>query len=329
MANKTSSLQSNEKYIAGMLLSLIILSLIYWPNISSLLTLEKPIFAKLCEDRGNFNIRVIDEERKYVNVPDYDADVYIEPRSDKINLNSNLEFSYKIIDKGIQKLNTSYFYILVFDPDDKLRAVFPCFCGQTQTDFSAGYWYTCYNQDQINYCSISSGKTKFEPWSKNTGWTQNGQQWSCSANYFCIDTSCIQRKSFINGEDNGRSLVYTFPADKIGTWKVYSFLFEEEYTSRTYHQNLDAHYFDNAVAYSTAKIEVINESEKGLDLSWFIGNAVTIVGTFLTVLVISNYLYEKLKEFVVKYKREIAVFMVLAVILTAVSFFFCKISCPV
>ena len=106
-------LKKHEKYIAGVILAFILLSIIYWQSLSSFFT-PKPFHISLCDYNGNLDTRFIKAEKQHLFVPDYEAEIYIEPSSYKINVNSNVEFSYKIVDKGIQKLNKSYFYIFIW-----------------------------------------------------------------------------------------------------------------------------------------------------------------------------------------------------------------------
>lgn len=323
MNQKTQEyLKKHEKYVAGIILALVLLSVIYWQRLSSLFA-STPIFISLCNYDGYLDIRFIDAEKQHLYVPDYDAEIYIESLSDKTNIDSNIEFSYKIMDKGIQKLNKPYFYIFIFDPDDKLRAVFPCFCGQDKSDFSIG-------DDGYRMGYIFDKASKFKPWNKNIEWGQKNQRWHCTdkENYFCVNYQCISRKNFIDSSYDGKPLIYTYKVDKVGTWKIYSFLFEEEYKERKFNPSLSRDYFNNAIAYGSAKFEVVKESKKGIDFSWYLSQSIIILLTFAGSVVFCIKIYEIFKKGFLKYKNKIILGLVLFIALVILTLFFCKISCP-
>jgi len=306
-----------EKYVAGFLLGILILLILNYGFVINFLMPPSYIYANLCDYDGSLDLKFIDAERGHVNVPDYAADIYVEPLSEKVMSNSDVEFTYKIVDKGIQKLNTSYFYIFLFDPDDKLRAIFPCFCGEENSDFSRPSDYSCHE----DYCYFSSDGSKFKKWDEDAG------SLDCNENYFCID-SCLPRSAFMEGVYDNKNIVYRYEADKAGTWEIHTFLFEEKYEKRDFSGFLEPDFFYNAVAYEFAQFEVIKESEKGVDPMWYLQKIIEIILVLGTTVGICHLVYDSSKKFITTHKNQILVSLVLFIVLILVSLFFCKISCP-
>lgn len=325
----------NEKYIVGIILACIAIFLMYSPEIFEAKEPEQ-ITVPLCDyavkNYGRLDYKFIDVEKQYVNVPDYAADVYLEPKAGTFNLNSNAEFTLKVIDKGIQKLNSSYFYIFLFDPDDKLRAIFPCFCGQEELKFGIE-GYSCRTSSGNDYCSIEDDGSKFEEWEKKLEWKRaDGKDYHCTdkKNSFCIADLCRSRSSFLAGGPDKGEYVYSSKVDKLGTWKIHTFLFEEEYLTREFKGSYLSEFYNNVVAHSEAKFEVVNELPKEkYGFWWLLSQAIKIAFAFAAALGLSIPFYERTKSLVLKYKSQIIIFAVAFILMILLALIFCKISCPI
>jgi len=318
-----------EKYVVGVILSLLILSIVHWDVVSSFFK-PRPILSPLCEYGGGsfgYDSKFIDAEKAYLNVPDYSAEIFIKPVSEKVNVGSTLQFSYTLLDNGIQKLNKSYFYIFIFDSDDKLRAIFPCFCGQDKSDFSIQN-YNCNYNSNPPYCYIREGSTKFREWAKGMAWEYNGQSYSCPSgkDEYCISNTCVPRSSFVDGEYNGAPIIYSYPVDKPGSWKIYSFLFDEEVKRREYNPGLPL-YSNNPISMGFAKFEVVKEQAIEPDFFWYFREVVIILIAFLPTLGLSIRFYERAKEIVLNHRNKILMAFVLLLVLVLITSFFCKVSC--
>jgi len=95
-------LSKPEELIVILILTAIICSALNWNIIGPMITPQPKHYPiELCNYSGQINIdqTFISAEKRNVLVPDYNALIYIEPISEEVNLDSPIEFSYKVIDK--------------------------------------------------------------------------------------------------------------------------------------------------------------------------------------------------------------------------------------
>jgi len=319
--------EKNEKYIAGVFLALVVLAIIYIPPYIA----SKPpasLYAPLCKFTGSLDSNLIRAEKQRVNVPDYDADIFVEPRKEKYNVETNVEFTVKIKDKGIRKLNSSYFYIFLVDSDNFMRGIFPCFCGQTEFKIEP-YGYRCIGND----CGFSGGSAKLAQWTKGfeyNGLDGRGYHCTDTENSFCVAGDCRSRTSIVEGIIDDKELVYTFNVDKPGTWKVYAFLFEENYFPRSFAVSMDNMAYSNAIAVGESTFEVVREAPRqGPNIWWIMSKILTVFVTFASLITLCGFFYDKGKSFCIKYKNQLIFIAVVVILIMIASFFVCRIACPV
>lgn len=319
-----------EKYLMGIVISLIVLFFIYFPKIIESRP-EQYVPVQLCSYSGNLNSDFVDAMSRYVNVPDYYADVFITPINKEFNLNSDAGFTFRVVDKGISKLNATYFYIFLFDPENNLRAIFPCFCGQDTSNFEMRGYQCNYNSGR-NYCYFTSANQKFADW-QYQNWWKNGEEWHCpdKENSFCVKTSdskCVSRTSLVEGKLNGAEYHYFFPVDKIGTWQIVGYIFDKEYETRDNLQ-LSSEIKNNAVAFSQSKFEVVKEfKEKESNWALQISTVLTILITFSSIITYCIFLYEWTKRNIIKYKYQILLIITATVVIFIATLIVCKMGCP-
>ncbi|OIO40191.1 hypothetical protein AUJ10_03755 [Candidatus Pacearchaeota archaeon CG1_02_31_27] len=311
-----------EKYVAGIILAILFLLVIYSANIIEIFEKE-PQKLSLFDYSGNLDIKFIEAEKDHLMVPDYDATLYINPVNSRVNQDNIIEFSISVEDKGIIKLNDSYYYLFLFDSEDNLRAVFPTDCDKQESTFSVED-FRCHDE----WCYYFDGGSKFKKWDTDTGWYKDGKSWECTSKnpqIRCISQSCYNKQELLF--DN--SLVYTYKPDKIGTWKIYGVIFEEEYKKRDFKSALiDNGIYNNAIELSKAKIEVVNEKVKNRSPWWFFQQAIIIAVTFFGSLGLCIKFYEFSKKVVMNNKGKILLGIIILISLIIIAYIFCKIGCP-
>jgi len=226
-------------------------------------------------------------------------------------------------------LGKPYFYIFVLDPDNKIRAAFPCFCNQKGV-LGEVLPYSDNYQCSGETCWFKN--SKFNSW-VSADWNQNGQLVHCTdkENTFCVDNSCISRNIFINGiNEDKQTLVYSYKPDKVGTWTIHSFLFDEKYITRDYNPSsvLNEQLADNAIEYNFAKIEVVNKIEKPVDSLYWITPVATIIMSFLSALLTVFAWHKIFKPKFPKYKKYLLPAIIILIFLILLSWFFCNLGCP-
>ncbi len=328
---ETSFFKKYEKYFVGIALSLIVLFFIYLPKILESQP-EQYISIQLCQYSGTLNYEFVDVMSRYVTVPDYKADVFITPIAKEVNLNSDAAFTFRVVDEGIIKLNATYFYIFLFDPENELRAIFPCFCGEDTVKFEIS-GYRCSYSSGRNDCFISeSDRRKFSEWEQSR-WFENEKEYHCTdqENFFCVnipDSKCVSRTALFDGKINNKAFHYSFRVDKIGTWQIVGFVFDKEYKTRD-NLMLTSELQKNAVAFTQSKFEVVKEfKEKESNLALRISTILTILITFGSIITYCIFLYEWTKRNIIKYKYQILLIITAIAVLFLATFIICKLSCP-
>ncbi|MHA1591396.1 MAG: hypothetical protein ACTSUP_02865 [Candidatus Heimdallarchaeaceae archaeon] len=320
-----------KRYISGLLIGCIILFIIYSPEIFGN-RVPTPISVSLCEYAGSLRYEFIEVMEENVNVPDYYANIFIEPTPSTFILNSNGSFTLKVTDEGIQEITNGYFYIFLFDPDKDLRAIFPCYCGTSEYQFGIE-GYECRMLGGERDCYIKGAGSKFPQWHERYEWTgDDGKPYHCNNEngYYCIQGACRPKTTFLEGEFEGHKYHYTFTADKEGTWEIHAFLFDEEYEKRDFDKGIDNEIFDNAIVHRSAKLEVTpNYIENKVSIWWHIGQVVKIIVLVLApTMLLSIAFYNWAERFVIRYKYQIILFILALIIVMILCFSFCKVSCP-
>lgn len=226
----------NKKTII-ILLSLIPIFIILISTFSSELSgliLKKNQISKfeipLEENSDNYDALSHDVLQEYINqklyVSNYDAKITITPKKNYYILDDNLMFKIKILDTGIISFTKPFFYIILKDPEDKIRACFPS-------------------------CSYDSRKEYF------TFWKMTSRPASSSSGHYNLKEEIMPlkkndslfgfyRESLIKGEgvykfeSNSKlhtskdtvEYYFSFPLDEVGDWDIVVFVFDEEYYNR-------------------------------------------------------------------------------------------------
>ena len=215
-------ISKKERHIASATIAILIIVISNWSSISNLFTKEpEPFINSGCEYSGYSDItpQLIDLlKNNWIGVPDYKVNLYLQPQNDRVLLNTEAEFTLESVDNGIIRLNDSYFYILVFDPDGELRTSFPCFCDGHKNKL--GIRAYCWNNNR-NDCTFSSSDTnpKFNKWENTNTWLENGQSKVCvDKKRVCVFPNtdiCVLSQNLVQGKIDNRKVVYSFNADKI------------------------------------------------------------------------------------------------------------------
>jgi hypothetical protein len=147
---------AKEKHVTSALIAFLILIILGWDSISAFVFNEpEPFIITGCKASQIEQIVIEDIKNQYIEVPDYKATIYLQPKKDKLQLNTNAYITMEVVDEGIIKLNNSYFYILVYDPQGNLRISFPCFCNNEPTNLGVRA-HCSYSTISGNDCSFYS-----------------------------------------------------------------------------------------------------------------------------------------------------------------------------
>lgn len=255
-----------EEKKVGLIFAFIILLPTLVPLISGIVIKpekEVSIDIPLCQVSNTVTIDVAKKEKEmYLNVPDYDANIFINMPKQKYIVGDTAGINVRIQDNGILKLSKPYFYLLVFDPSDKLKGIFPCFINEKEKQFLSEYNY--------NF------QPKWDKWVSPVNY-RTSPPISCIDDYFYIFPNspyCLSRKNFINGSIYKNPIVYNFKITEPGTWKIYVFLFDEDYIYRAnthLSQNSYIESFKNSVAYGTYEFTANSEAgiieSSGIDIT--------------------------------------------------------------
>lgn len=246
-----------EEKKVGLIFAFIILLPTLVPLISGIVlkSEEVTVDIPLCQVGNTVPIDLAKKEKEmYLNVPDYDAKIFINMSKQKYIVGDTAGINVKIQDSGILKLSKPYFYLLVFDPSDKLKDIFPCFINEKEKQFPSDYKY--------NY------QPKWDKWISPVTYA-NFQSTSCPDESFYIFPNpprCLSRMNIINGSVGINQILYNFEVIEPGTWKIYVFLFDEDYRYReNTHLSQNNNYiesFKNSVAYGY--YEFTANSEAGI-----------------------------------------------------------------
>ncbi len=236
----------SEQQKIGLIFAFILLIPTFLPAFYGfLIKPEKESFEiPLCKVSNEVTIDAAKQEKeKYLNVPDYDAKIFINISKQNYIVDDFAEVNVKIQDKGIIKLSKPYFYLLVFDPSDKLKEMFPCFINEKEKQFSGN----------IGTSYVYS--PKWAQWVSPTI-VLVGNQYSCAdkESFYFSPNNCISISDLMNSTIITTPIRYTFKITEPGAWKIFVFLFDEEYKSRPNTRLLDEYgkgpvSFQNALAY--------------------------------------------------------------------------------
>ncbi|MCZ7400253.1 MAG: hypothetical protein O8C62_11385 [Candidatus Methanoperedens sp.] len=313
-----------EEKKVGLIFAVIILLPTLVPLISGIVIKpekEVSVDIPLCQVSNTATIEVAkNEQEMYLNVPDYNASIFINMSKQKYIVGDIASINVKIQDSGIIKLSKPYFYLLVFNPSDKLKGIFPCFINEKEKQFSS-------NQGS----SYNLFHNKWDKWVSPVIYA-NYQSISCPDESFYISQNppnCIYRNSFINGNIGTNPILYNFKIAEPGTWKIYVFLFDEDYKSRANEKLLqngnEIESFHNAVASGgyvfTANSEAGLTESSGIDITKYPNEIFSIIfAGFGYYLMGRKEIYPRLKELYYKHikklKFEIIGLLVFLIIIT-------------
>jgi hypothetical protein len=180
-----------------------------------------------------------------------------------------------------------------------------------------------------------SNNPRFSSWGSNADdWYQDGKSWQCKyAGNVCVSSTCVPRQSLTLGRIDGRSIEYTFLVDKLGEWKIYAFLYEEQYKMRDYSRQSGYSPFQNtdiekrAIAFTQSQINVVNEKPSNFDKDKFtFRQALAVTLAFLGYASLVLWLYVPIKRFYLKYKNQILIVTILSILVFFISRYSCKLS---
>lgn len=327
-----------EKYIAGVLIALLILIITNWPSISTSIYKEpEPFIIEGCKT-NYIEPEIIDTiKRDYIGVPDYNAKLYLQPLKEKVLLNDYVEFTLEAVDDGIIRLNNSYFYILLYDPDGQLRTTFPCFCDGTPTNLEIMAY--CYNSDGKRNCNIGSGDNpRFIAWPHVNNFVRDSIYLSCTnKEAVCVSNGCLLPQSLISGKINNRRILYRFKVDKLGEWKAFAFLYERQYKIREEYGTYSAPFNMNdilkrAIDFTETSFKVVNEKEETKQFRGFtFWQVFSIIIAFISYFSLANSwygLYEPIRKFFTIHKKKILWLILLLLVVAIISWFFSRLACP-
>ncbi len=184
----------------------------YFPQISQSIQKEDVIILDLYEgSRGDIDYADYAIER-YTNIPDYNADITLKFNKESYHIDDSVGFNIQIADIGINNLTESkpYFYILLYNPRNKLIGVFPDAPNLGTT--SETYWKE--RQSRLS-------------WEKS---------YNCPHDTLLIKNLCFPRDNFIKGytEKNNKKIYFQFnyKVRESGNWKIYVLLFGENFKVR-------------------------------------------------------------------------------------------------
>lgn len=318
-------MELSKEHKAGLIIALIILFLVNLTTIYGYLIKPEratPFEIPLCSVSNKVGIDVAQQEKeKFLNVPDYSAKVFINLTRSNYVVDDIAGINVKIKDEGITKLSKPYFYTLVFDPSDKLKMLFPCFINEEEKQFTGG-----------GDTTRNKFKSKWDKWVSPTKVLGN-QYLSCTDKeaFYFSPNDCIPRSSLITGYKDKNPISYTFKITEPGTWKIYVFLFDEEYVSRPNIRLYRGEYrkpyetFENAVAYGYSEFlvrsEVIPVAPSWMKLSNIVSQFVKILLAGIGYYFVSrDTVYPKLEDIYEKHidkcKCELIGLLVFLIIIT-------------
>ncbi|MDD3175346.1 MAG: hypothetical protein PHU51_02620 [Candidatus Nanoarchaeia archaeon] len=309
-----------ENIIVGIILFTIIILTIYVPSFvktNHILDLDVP----LCKYAGNSDYKFIELEKEYVGIPDYNVETYITPDKSVFNLGEIVKFSIRNEDLSLSEIKNPYYYIFIYDSEDKLRYMFPCFCQEEES--KVDLFYDCHYNSGLNLCNLDEESAKIKSWIKNHKFIENNREVHCSntKTNFCVANECRDMNDLFMGQTQfNREFIYSFPVDMLGIWKIEVLTFGEEYLLRDLgkNTNLNADAYYNALSHSSAKIDVgnqyntINNLKKIWDILVWIITIGAVVGVFIKF-------YFPLKKLVKKYQTNILIFVISGVIIILTS----------
>jgi len=302
----------NETNIAAGVITLIIFLVLFSPEISLYLENIKPrYYLDSCETTG-YDINVIEVQKRSTYIPDYDAEITIDPLRDKFNVNEYVEFKVHIKNIGILNFTKPYFYVEIFNPSGNMVKVSPCYLSSGIGIISIFKDLRCFGSDT----KACDNRDKLKEWQGST---------ECRDNRFpfLAGNTCFTRDWILSGD----GIVHKFKPDDAGTWKLFVILYDEEYfnrESKTITQS-DSDRYKKAIAFGSAEIEVTRESEPDTNPYLLMKTVLLIILSTVSYFGLSRGFYIKLKNFYYKNKKEIVRLAIEAVLFTVLVFFIYKI----
>jgi len=238
----------------------------------------------LCEKAIDLS-KVEEYEKHHWYVPDYDAEIIIYSPKEVIR-GSKLEFSVLIKDTGIVKMENPYYYIVLIDPDNEVRAIFPHFYGQYSTE-----------PDCKDYPSSYSYSRYWTPWKYS--------DYSKEVFYVPSDKGkiSVKREHLIRSKEF--NLLFTYSVDKEGEWKIKVLLFDQNYKTRQGFTLQDRAIENNGIKIETAIVDVVHSIPVTVNKLWeWTKIIVPIFGLFFTIVPSVYYILKKFGNKIEKNLRE-------------------------
>jgi len=276
----------------SLIITLLIALLVNMDAVVTLIPQRPPLYLSLIEYQypsiTQSEIENFIKQRQYV--PNYDASIYV-LISEKVEIGSYIQFRINVVDNGILKLQKPYYYIFLVNPSGLVISSFPAWGMSLPT-------YLSY---------------KFSPWNTE----DHTKDFYKDCLRIEIDDNCyyIPRKTLIDGHGkyvyvSGGYLYWSTPSDilfrykirddpsLIGRWRIYVFVYDEEYFDRS-RQVLDS---ANFVNYMVDEFSVTSKSPPTMDFFYNVywRSFITISASVLSFIGSYRLIY----DLIVKLPRE-------------------------
>ena len=211
-------------FVLALLLTAMVIGIRKWDYISAFVFREPPPSYLILEKR-QFNYGRDDIDR-YIEqgcyVPNYDADVYISLRSERVSVGGSVQCRIWIVDKGIVELDKPYFYALFVNSKDEVVSTFP-YIGQVSVWSKMPWWITYDHGDFYSDClRVESGDQTYHV-PRETLLEGFGRYVYAKGNtLYWTDSPCNVYLELPTKDD----------PSQIGRWRIYVFLHDEEYVDR-------------------------------------------------------------------------------------------------
>jgi len=219
----------------------------------------------------------LEELNENVIVPDYGAKIKIN-KPNQIVKDDSIEFSISVFEDNVAgvEFEKPYYYIIIMDPDDEQRYIFPT--GNEKYSTSNLYGITYGNDRKPIEWKGEGGKT-----------CKEDLVYLVDANG---DTRCLNREELMAG-----NITFKAKLDKIGDWKIYVLLYDEEYSPRN---GITSEEANNAIIIEGPEIINVTTTEENtqtfLDYLTELGKRLTY-SVILLALILSRSKDEKEKAF--------------------------------
>lgn len=195
---------------------------------------------------GQNEIDRLIELRRYV--PDYDAHIYVSLKSEKASAGSYIQFTVKVVDNGIIKLQNPYFYSFLLNSEGEVVSSFPSM-GHISTWDKMSSWNTRDHQNDFYTDCLqieSEGNSYYVP--RKTLIDSYGKYVYVRAGnlYWCENPSEIILQFYMKDDPS-----------LIGRWQIFVILYDGSYVDR-FGEILDS---NNFVSFQSTIFDVTSKTE--------------------------------------------------------------------